>query len=100
MSSLESYKLFYEDLPIKNPKRVGRTVKMSKTTNTAEKPKKYNKTRGEHVKDLVIAVLVASIIAFIAGVQFADNQSNKVEAAVSEAQATMTAEAVETPVKK
>jgi len=38
---------------------------MPKTTNTPEaKPaKKYAKTRGEHYKDIVIAILVTSIIA-------------------------------------
>jgi len=77
-----------------------RGIKMSKTTKetSAPKAKKYNKTRGEHIKDVVIAVLIASIVAFILGMQFADGRNAEMVQAVTEAQ-TATASA-ETPVKK
>ena len=57
---------------------------MSKSTNTAgsDKPaKRYAKTRGEHYKDIVIAVLVASIVAFISGTIYAGQVNERVEAA-------------------
>lgn len=57
---------------------------MSKSTNTPEtKPvKKYAKTRGEHYKDIVIAILVTGIIAFVGGAQFQAKQHDAVNAAV------------------
>lgn len=91
MSSLASYKLEYEDLPRKTRKG-GKDMKMSKTTNN-EAPKaskKYQKTRGEHYKDIVIAVLITGIVAFVAGVQFANGQQATVTEAV---QASVSAEA-------
>ena len=64
-------------------KVVGRAEQMPKTTNEAQKPsKKYNKTRAEHYKDIAIFVLVTAIIAFIAGLQFANSNDAKVQAAV------------------
>ncbi|HYG84617.1 MAG TPA: hypothetical protein VD907_07125 [Verrucomicrobiae bacterium] len=55
-------------------------------TNQAEpsKPaKKYAKTKGEHFKDIVIAVLVASIVAFVAGMYFANQHQADIDKAVS-----------------
>jgi Mn2+/Fe2+ NRAMP family transporter len=66
---------------------------MSKTSTTNEQPKavkKYAKTRGEHYKDIVIAILVTSIIAFVGGVVFANKQEAEVKSAVSAAQAVVT----------
>jgi len=102
MSTLEDFKLHYEDLTPKKTRKGGKAKKMAKTTNetSSSKAKKYNKTRGEHFKDILIAVLVTAIIGFVAGMQFADSNNSKVEAAVSQAETAMTAEAVETPVKK
>lgn len=100
MSSLDSYQMQFEDMP-RRPARVGRTLtKMSKTTNTPEarQPKaKYAKTRGEHTKDLVIAVLVAGIIAFIGGMTFQSKQQGAIDTAVKAVQPTAAAQA---PVKK
>lgn len=92
MSSLSDHKLHYEDLPPKTPKAVGKVKKMAKNTNTPEQAtskKKYAKTRGEHFKDVVIAVLVASIVAFIGGMQFANRQNAEVNSAVERAQTSV-----------
>ena len=99
MSDLSNYELQYEDMAFKTPKTVGRTVKMSKTTNENTSKKKYSKTRGEHLKDIVIAILVTAMVGFVTGMQFANsNTADKVQA-VEKAQAEM-ATPVETPVKK
>lgn len=79
----------YELTPIKQliPERVGRVKSMTKSTST-EAPKaskKYAKTRGEHYKDIVIAILVASVIAFIGGMHFSNRQHAQVEQAVTAA---------------
>lgn len=91
------------ETPVK-PYRVGRTFnKMSnnKSTNTTEAVKapkaKYSKTRGEHFKDLVIAVLVAGIVAFIGGMQFQGHQQEAINTAVKGAQ---TVAPVDAPSKK
>lgn len=65
---------------------------MSKTTQT-EQPKavkKYAKTRGEHYKDIVIAILVTTMIAFTGGMVFANKQQAEVRNAVSAAQKVVT----------
>jgi hypothetical protein len=82
-----SYGTPYIDEPkLYRKKAVGRVKKMTdKKTNQAEpsKPaKKYAKTRGEHYKDIVIAVLVAGIIAFIGGMHFSNEQHATVANAV------------------
>ena len=57
-----------------------------KSTNT--KPK-YAKTRGEHTKDLIIAILITGVIAFVGGMVFANKQDAEVKNAVSAAQQAM-----------
>lgn len=95
MSSLDSFALQYEDL---NPKtrKGGKDIKpMSKTTQT-EAPKaskKYAKTRGEHYKDIVIAILVTGIIAFIAGAVFANNNNAQITKAVQAVTPSVAAQA-------
>jgi len=79
----------YELTPIttiKTAPAVGR-VKMTKTTNAPEaKPvKKYQKSRGEHAKDILIAVLITSVIAFIGGMHFANKHNAEVQNAVKSA---------------
>ena len=59
------YVLHFEDLQNKIPVRVGR-ANMPKVEKT-----KREKTTAEHIKDIVIAVLVTGIIAFIGGMQYA-----------------------------
>jgi hypothetical protein len=68
---------------------------MSKTTKeVAAKPRKgYSKTRAEHYKDIVIAVLVAGIVAFVGGVMFANGNNAKVQAAIDAVQPTANAQA-------
>ena len=60
---------------------------MSKNTNTevVKVSKKYAKTRGEHYKDIVIAVLVTAIIAFGLGVKIQANRNAEIAKAVSQA---------------
>lgn len=96
-SVLDNHKLYYEDMkPPINTRKGGKVNKMTKQATVTETPKaskKYAKTRGEHFKDIVIAILVAGVIAFIGGIQFANRQHAQVESAVKAAQADMTASA-------
>lgn len=80
----------------KTPYRVGRiSTKMSKepTTTAAPVKAKYAKTKGEHTKDLIIAVLVAGIIAFIGGMTFQAKQQEAISTAVKGAQTVAPVEA-------
>ena len=67
---------------------------MPKTTNEAKTSKKYAKTRGEHYKDIVIAILITSIIAFIGGMQVAKANQEAIDRAVSAVQPKVEAEAM------
>ena len=61
----------------------------NKSTTTTEAPKtskKYAKTRGEHYKDIVIAVLIVGVLSFIGGAVFANKQSAEIRNAVAAAQ--------------
>lgn len=84
-----SYGTQYLDIPeLTKPERVGRAKIMpNKSTTNAEAPKasrvKYAKTRGEHYKDIVIAILIAGIVAFIGGMHFSNQQHSQLTAAVS-----------------
>lgn len=87
-----SYGTPYIDNPkLYRKKAVGRANKMpnNNKTQTVEqsKPgKKYAKTRGEHLKDIVIAILIAGILAFVAGMHFANAQHEQVSKAVAAVQ--------------
>lgn len=90
----------YELTPVKNlipQKRGGKDINiMSKTTNAPEPTKtgkKYAKTRGEHFKDVVIAILIASIIAFIAGMSFQNKQQDAIQQAAKSIAPAASAEA-------
>ena len=64
---------------------------MSNKSTTNEQPKavkKYAKTRGEHYKDIVIAILVTAVIGFVVGMHFSNQQHAQVEQAVKSAQTT------------
>lgn len=80
-----------------NPIRVGRSFKkMTKESTPVEAPKvkaKYAKTKGEHFKDIVIAILVAGIIAFIGGMTFQSKQQSAIETAVKSVQPVAQAQA-------
>jgi len=81
-----SYGTEYIDIPELNKitPRVGKTKQMAKTTNEAQKPaKRYAKTRTEHYKDILIAVLVTGIVAFIAGSRLTANNNQKIVDAVN-----------------
>lgn len=49
---------------------------------TAKTRRVYSKTRGEHYKDIVIAILITAIIAFICGAVFQSKQQGAIVAAV------------------
>lgn len=98
MDSLDGYPLQFEDMPLKLSKTAGRISKQmsqpKSTTTEVKAPKaKYSKTRGEHFKDIVIAMLITGIIAFISGMHFQASQQEAIETAVKGAQTTA-------PVKK
>lgn len=96
MDSLASYKLHYEDLN-PNTRKGGKDNKMSKKQVTTEAPAKtYNKSRGEHFKDIVIAILITAIVAFVGGMQFQNKQQDAIDTAVNAVSPSASAE----PVKK
>lgn len=59
---------------------------MFKEKTTEKTSKKYNKTQGEHYKDIVIAILITGVIAFVGGITFANNQQAQIDHAVQAAQ--------------
>ena len=90
-STLEAYPLQFEDIPQKrynktnnNRKRGGKDSKMSKEVKQPEvkNVKKYAKTRGEHIKDLVITALIVGILAFVAGMTFQNKQQDAINQAM------------------
>jgi len=92
MNSLAGVQLRYE--PVKKHKyKISKENKMGNKTEvpTAETRKVYEKTRGEHFKDIIIAVLLTSIVAFIVGAQYQSRHTADITRAVA---------AVEQPAKK
>lgn len=72
-------------------------------TNKTEAPKAskiYRKSRGEHYKDIAIAILVTSIIAFIGGMQFSNNQNTAIKEAVSAVASPKAEAATQAPASK
>ena len=100
MSELSDYPLAYEDMPFIKPLkiRVGKDSKMSKSNKSVEATpaKSYNKTRGEHFKDMVIVALVVGIVAFGLGFKFNADRNSEMQNAVKAA----TTQAVTPEVKK
>jgi hypothetical protein len=99
-----SYGTPYIDTPeLYRKKAVGRVNKMTKNSTTQEPVKvskaKYSKTRGEHAKDILIAMLVTGIIAFIGGMHFSNTQHSAVTAAVKAVTPSASAQSV-TPASK
>ena len=92
----------YIETPVKPliiTRKGGKDMKMSKQAKVTEAPAKvYNKTRGEHFKDLVITALVIGIIAFIGGMQFAKGNQAEINRAVQAVQPNT--QAVATDAKK
>lgn len=76
----------YIETPIKKliTRKGGKGNKMPNTNKieAAKTAKKYAKTRGEHIKDVLIAVLVTGIVAFIGGAVFANNHNAEISRAV------------------
>jgi gas vesicle protein len=60
-------------------------------SEVAKTSHKYAKTRGEHCKDIIIAILIAGIISFIAGMHFANQHTTDTAQAVKSATAQATA---------
>jgi nucleoside diphosphate kinase len=92
MSALDKLALNFEELPEQKRKiiKIG-GLKMPKTTNNqevkqAKTRKVYEKTRGEHIKDVIIAVLITGVIVFVLGVRYANNQNVQLTNAVQAAQ--------------
>lgn len=92
VSALDKLALNFEELPEQKRKiiKIG-GLKMPKTTNNQEvKQAKirrvYEKTRGEHIKDVIIAVLITGVIVFVLGVRYANNQNVQLTSAVQAAQ--------------
>lgn len=81
----------YEELPSKQYKII-KSRKSGKDSKMSKEAKTYNKTRTEHIKDIVIAVLVAGILAFVAGAVFANSNNTKIQEAVSAVTPTVSAE--------
>lgn len=89
-SALDSYPLYYEDINPTTRKGGKDSVKMAKSKNSVEAPaaKTYNKTKGEHFKDMVIVALVVGIIAFGLGFKFNADRNSEMQSAVKAAQTT------------
>lgn len=62
---------------------------MSKDTKLTplptEKRKKYAPTKWEVTKTVIIAVLITGIIAFVAGIRYANSQQAAIDSAVTKA---------------
>jgi len=93
MSALDKLALNFEELPEQKRKiiKIG-GLKMPKTTNNTEvkqaKTRRvYEKTRGEHIKDVIIAILVTGVITFMLGVRYANNQAATTATAIQAATA-------------
>lgn len=103
-NTLAEYPLTFEDIPakqynktVKTRKSGGKDNKMSASKEVKVTPsKKYAKTRGEHVKDLIIVALVFSVVAFGLGVKFQSDRNTEMQNAVKAATASASAD----PVKK
>ena len=89
MSALDKLALNYEELPEQKRKiiKIG-GHKMPKNTEVkqAKTRRVYEKTRGEHIKDVIIAVLITGVIVFVLGVRYANNQNGQLTNAVQAAQ--------------
>lgn len=88
-SILDHFVLDYEDIP-PSPRmfRVGKGSKMSKSNKSVEatEAKTYNKTKGEHIKDMIIVALVVGIVAFGLGFKFNADRNSEMQNAVKAAQ--------------
>lgn len=87
MSTLEAYQLHYEDITPSTRNSGGKDSKMSKSNKSVEATpaKTYNKTKGEHFKDMVIVALVVGIIAFGLGFKFNADRNAEMQSAVKQA---------------
>lgn len=74
------YKPKFETLSTKNQRP--KTVKGETNMKTSKKSK-YAPTRTEVIKTVIIAVLVTAILAFTAGIAYANKQHSEIEAVKS-----------------
>ena len=70
---------------------------MSKQAKVESTAKTYNKSKSEHAKDILIAMLITTIVAFIGGMQFQKNHDAEVRSAMTQNQ---TAQVTAPEVKK
>lgn len=104
--SLNNYPLEYEEEAKKRPLARRKTKPKKKVTSPLvrkviemakqAKASKYAPTRLEVAKTVTIAVLVTSVVAFVAGMQFQQGQEAEVRGAIEAATKTVQAE----PAKK
>lgn len=81
-----AYTLRYEDMTKKYnvSKGVG-NMSNKQEVPMAKTRKVYEKSRTEHIKDIVIAVLITAVIAFVCGVHYANSQREATDTAVNKA---------------
>lgn len=65
---------------------------MKKEVKTEVKPVKQSRTI-ETIKTIVIAILITAVVAFIAGMRYAESEQAKVDAAVKAVEKTQVADA-------
>ena len=87
MSVLDRFNLHYEDIKPKKKILNNLIIKRWRKMSSKEVKKVYSKTRGEHIKDIIIAVLITGVITFVLGVRYANNQAATTETAIQAATA-------------
>lgn len=80
----------YNIKPVSGGKDINQMSKQAKVepVSKATTTKKYQKSAREQRKDILIAVLITAVIAFVGGMIFANKQEAEIKAAVSAAQVT------------
>jgi len=99
MSKLENTKIPLDERKNYSKTKTTKKKEAIKMPNEplAPRAKKYQKTRGEHFKDVVIAILITAIVAFVAGASYTNKQQAELDKVRAEAQSSVQAEA---PAKK
>ena len=94
MVDMNGFESHYEDMAPRKLKtrKGGKDIKKMSNNTKADAPskasngKKYQKSRGEHAKDILIAILITGVIAFVLGMQFSSGQQARIDNAVKSAQ--------------
>lgn len=79
-----AYQLQYEAMPSKKY-HLRKDKEVGKNESVAKVRKVYEKSRTEHIKDIVIAVLIVGVVSFMLGVHYADSQHSSTQKAVQAA---------------